>query len=49
LENAAHYANYALLGTPLEEMYGGNVVRLREIRRKYDRDGTMALAGGWKF
>jgi len=46
---AAKYVNYALFGTPLEEMYGGNVERLRKIRAAIDPEDVMGLAGGWKF
>jgi Berberine and berberine like len=49
LKNAAPYVNYALFGTPLEEMYGGHLGRLREIRKKYDPEDIMGLTGGWKF
>ncbi|KAI0251533.1 FAD dependent oxidoreductase [Lactifluus subvellereus] len=49
LKNAAPYVNYALFGTPLEEMYGGHLGRLREIRMKYNPEDIMGLAGGWKF
>ena len=49
LKNAAPYGNYALFGTPLEELYGGNLERLREIRMKYDPEDVMGLAGGWKL
>lgn len=48
-QTLATYANYALFGTPLEKMYGAHLGRLREIRRKYDPDNVMYLAGGWKF
>jgi hypothetical protein len=41
--------NYALFGTPLEYMYGGNLERLREIRAAIDPKDVMGLAGGWKF
>ena len=47
--HAARYVNYALFGTPLEEMYGGNVERLRGIRAAIDPNDVMGLAGGWKF
>ena len=43
------YVNYALFGTPLEDMYGGNVERLRMIRATIDPNDVMSLAGGWKF
>jgi len=49
LANAAPYVNYALFGTPLERMYGDNLERLGEIRKKYDPRDVMLLAGGWKF
>ncbi|KAI0251535.1 FAD-binding domain-containing protein [Lactifluus subvellereus] len=49
LTNAAPYVNYALFGTPLERIYGGQLKRLREIRRQYDPEDIMGLTGGWKF
>jgi hypothetical protein len=49
VSHAAKYVNYALYGTPLEEMYGENVNRLREIRTEIDPEDVMGLAGGWKF
>lgn len=49
LKNAAPYLNYALFGTPLELMYGEHLERLRDIKKKYDPEDVMGLAGGWKF
>ena len=49
LKHAAHYTNYALYGTPLKQMYGQNVPRLREIRKRYDPHRVMDLTGGFKF
>ena len=49
LKNAAPYVNYALFGTPLETMYGEHLERLRGIKKKYDPENVMGLAGGWKF
>ena len=49
VSHAAVYPNYALFGTPLEDMYGGNVERLRMIRAAIDPEDVMGLAGGWKF
>ena len=46
---AHKYVNYVLFGTPLEDMYGGNVERLRRIRAAIDLNDVMSLAGGWKF
>jgi hypothetical protein len=49
VSEAAVYPNYALFGTPLEDMYGRNVERLRHIRAAIDPEDVMGLAGGWKF
>ena len=49
VSHAAVYPNYALFGTPLEDIYGGNVERLRKIRAVIDPEDVMGLAGGWKF
>ncbi|TFY66023.1 hypothetical protein EVG20_g5066 [Dentipellis fragilis] len=47
--NAAIYSNYALGDVPLEAVYGGNVERLHELKKRYDPDNVMGLAGGFKF
>ena len=49
LTNAAVYVNYALFDTPLKDMYGGNVGRLRGIKAEIDPERVMDLAGGFKF
>ena len=49
VSHAARYPNVALFGTPLEDMYGGNVERLRKIRAAIDPNDVMGLTGGWKF
>ena len=49
VSHAAIYPNYALFDTPLEDMYGGNVERLRQIKAAIDPEDVMGLAGGWKF
>jgi hypothetical protein len=49
LSTAAVYVNYALFDTPLEEMYGGNVARLRQIKSEVDPNRVMDLTGGFKF
>jgi len=49
VSHAAKYMNYATFGTPLVDMYGGNVERLRKIRASIDQDDVMGLTGGWKF
>ena len=49
MSHAAVYVNYALFDTPLEDMYGGNVPKLREIKAEVDPGDVMGLAGGFKF
>ena len=49
LSHAAVYVNYALFDTPLEDIYGGNLPRLRSIKAKIDPKRVMDLAGGFKF
>jgi len=49
LSHAALYVNYALFDTPLEEIYGGNLARLRRIKAKIDPERVMDLSGGFKF
>jgi hypothetical protein len=49
VSHAAKYVNYALYGTPLEEMYGENVKKLHKIKAKIDPEDVMGFAGGWKF
>jgi hypothetical protein len=49
ISSAAKYPNYALFGTPLENMYGGNLDRLRQIRKDVDPEDVMGLTGGWRF
>ncbi|OCB87794.1 FAD-binding domain-containing protein [Sanghuangporus baumii] len=43
------YPNYALVDTPLELVYGGNVPRLRRMAAKYDPERLMTLTGGFRF
>jgi len=40
--------NYALFGTSVEAMYGENLGRLHKIKKKYDPEDVMGLAGGRK-
>jgi hypothetical protein len=49
LTDAAVYVNYALFDTPLEDMYGANVAKLRAIKAEIDPKRVMDLAGGFKF
>ncbi len=43
------YPNYALDSTPLSEIYGNNVARLKTIRQAWDPENVMYLTGGFKF
>ncbi|KAK3313645.1 hypothetical protein B0H66DRAFT_629614 [Apodospora peruviana] len=44
------YPNYAITGTPAEELYGPrNAARLRVIRDRVDPDRIMELAGGFEI
>jgi hypothetical protein len=43
------YPNYALDSTPLSEIYGDNVARLKTIRQAWDPENVMYLTGGFKF
>ena len=47
--DATLYGNYAIFDTPLERVFGSNVDALKALKAKYDPEGVMALAGGWKF
>ncbi|KAI9449101.1 FAD-binding domain-containing protein [Lactarius psammicola] len=49
VSHAAVYVNYALFDTPLKDIYGQNVPRLRKIRAAIDPEDVMGLAGGFKF
>ncbi|KAJ7183743.1 hypothetical protein C8R46DRAFT_1308699 [Mycena filopes] len=47
--HAPVYPNYALFGTPLTDIYGSNLPRLKEIKARVDSHNIMGLTGGWKF
>jgi hypothetical protein len=49
ISRAAAYMNYALFDTQLEDIYGTNVLRLREIRPEIGQEDVMRLVGGFKF
>ena len=49
VSHAAEYPNYALFSTPLDDLYGANIPRLRVIKRAVDPENVMGLAGGFKF
>jgi len=47
--NVSVYGNYAAFDTPVKDIYGTNLGRLRNIKRVYDPLDVMGLAGGFKF
>ncbi|KJA22119.1 hypothetical protein HYPSUDRAFT_41246 [Hypholoma sublateritium FD-334 SS-4] len=49
LARAPNYPNYAIAGTPLQDMYGDNLPVLRRLKARIDPLDVMGLAGGWKF
>jgi hypothetical protein len=49
VSHAAVYVNNALFDTPLKDIYGENLPRLRKIRTEIDPEDVMGLTGGFKF
>lgn len=49
IENAPVYPNYAPPDTPLERMYGGNVLALKRLKAVVDPENVMGLSGGFRF
>ena len=47
--NAPRYLNYALFDTPLQEIYGENLEKLRHLKQRVDPEDIMGLVGGFKF
>ncbi|KAG1748361.1 FAD dependent oxidoreductase [Suillus paluster] len=47
--NVVVYPNDASPSTTVEDIYGNNLARLRDIKKAVDPDNVMGLAGGWKF
>ena len=45
----ALYGNYVNAETPLVEIYGDNLPKLRALKTKIDPKNVMGLAGGFKF
>jgi len=43
------YPNYAIDHTPLSQMYGNNLDKLKNIRKTWDPNNIMYLTGGFKF
>jgi hypothetical protein len=49
VSHASVYSNYALFSTPLEDMFGANLPRLRKIKNEIDPEKVIDLAGGFRF
>ena len=47
--DAPRYNNYAVYGTSLVSIYRENLPVLQKLKKKYDPNRVMDLAGGWKF
>ena len=45
----ALYGNYVDANTPLVDIYGDNLPKLRALKAKIDPKNVMGLAGGFKF
>ena len=43
------YGNYVDANTPLVDIYGDNLPKLRRLRAKVDPKNVMGLAGGFRF
>ena len=46
---SALYGNYVDANTPLVEIYGENLPKLRALKAKIDPKNVMGLTGGFKF
>ncbi|KAH9054948.1 FAD-binding domain-containing protein [Lactarius vividus] len=49
VSHASVHPNYAFFDTPLEDLYGANLPRLRAIQDALDPENVMGLAGGFKL
>ncbi|KII86811.1 hypothetical protein PLICRDRAFT_30995 [Plicaturopsis crispa FD-325 SS-3] len=49
IANAPSYGNYAIFDTPLSDIYGDNVDRIKAIKNTVDPTNVMSLAGGFRF
>jgi hypothetical protein len=48
-EDVVVYGNYANADTPIENVYGSNIEKMKEIKRRWDPEDVMGLTGGWKI
>jgi len=49
VSDVMQYPNYSLGDTPIANMYGSTLPRLKALRTKYDPTGVMLRTGGPKF
>ncbi|KAI0315720.1 FAD-binding domain-containing protein [Amylostereum chailletii] len=49
LSKTSLYPNISPKNTPVEAIYGSNLGRLKQIKKKYDPAGVMCLTGGFKI
>ncbi|KAK7041486.1 hypothetical protein VNI00_009354 [Paramarasmius palmivorus] len=48
VDTAALYPGYAIFDTPPERIWGGNLERLRKVKKRVDPKDVMGLTGGYK-
>lgn len=48
-KDAPTYPNYALYDTPIEQIFGSNLPKLRNLKKEIDPMNVMGLAGGFKL
>lgn len=49
LDRLPVYPNYAMVGTPLSDIYGDNLRELKRLKARVDPNNVMGLAGGFKL
>lgn len=49
VKDVVRYPNYAAWANPPEAIYGSALPKLRELQKKFDPNGVMKLAGGFKI